>query len=61
MKEDKTKGKYFEWMISLSGACAIAFGLGILFAEYLKMYTYWLIVLGAVIHSWGMYKVHKNR
>lgn len=51
--------KYIEWEASLFGACFIAFGLGALFSNYFQPFILWgLILLGIVIHSWGMYMIH---
>lgn len=53
------KAKYIEWEASLFGACFIAFGLGALFSNYFKSYVLWsIILLGIVLHSWGMYMIH---
>ncbi len=60
MKEKLTKAKYSEWQASLWGACAIAFGLGILFSSYFQTIAYFLILIGIVLHSWGMYKTHQR-
>lgn len=58
MEEKLTKAKYLEWSASLFGACAVALGLGILFSSLLTPLVPWLIILGVILHSWGMYKIH---
>lgn len=60
MKDKLTKAKYIEWQASLFGACFIAFGLGILLASYFVAFALLIILIGIVIHSWGMYKIHQR-
>lgn len=60
MKEKLTKAKYSEWQASLFGACFIAFGLGVLFAETAESFSLLVILIGIVLHSWGMYKIHQR-
>lgn len=59
-KENLWKARYLEWEASLFGAIFIAFGVGALWGGYLKDYLYLIILAGIVVHSWGMYKVHKR-
>ncbi len=54
------KARYGERLASLLGSCGIALGLGIFFSAYLGPFTIWLIILGAILHSWGMYKIHQR-
>lgn len=58
--EKLTKAKYVEWQASLWGACAIAFGLGSLLTNYFGQLAIVLILIGIVLHGWGMYKIHKR-
>lgn len=58
MKEKLTKAKYVEWQASLFGACFIAFGLGILFADLTRPFSWVIILIGIALHGWGMYKIH---
>ncbi len=61
MKKHKlTQATYVEYQASLFGACFLSFGLGVLFAGYFEKFALVLIVLGIVLHSWGMYKVHQR-
>lgn len=60
MNDKLTKAKYIEWQASLFGACFIAFGLGILFASFMGAFVYIIILIGIVMHSWGMYKMHQR-
>jgi hypothetical protein len=55
-----TKAKYIEWQASLFGACFIAFGLGSLLSNYFKSATFLIILIGIVLHSWGMYRIHQR-
>jgi hypothetical protein len=57
---DLTKAKYIEWLASLFGACGIALGLGVYFARVLSYYAPIFILLGIVLHAWGMYKIHQR-
>ena len=59
-KDNLTKAKYIEWHASLFGACFIAFGLGAIMTNYVQQYTLWIILLGVIMHSWGMYKIHQR-
>lgn len=60
MEEKLTKAKYLEWQASLFGACFVAFGLGAFLSNYLKAWIAPLIIIGVVIHGWGMYRIHKR-
>lgn len=60
MEEKFTKAKYIEWEASLFGACGIALALGVYFSEYLKPFTFWLIVIGVMLHGWGMFKIQQR-
>jgi len=55
-----TRATYLEWQASLFGACGIALGLGILFEKYLLNIAPFLIIIGIILHGWGMYKIHKR-
>lgn len=59
-KDNLTKAKYIEWQASLFGACLIAFGLGAIMTTYVQKYTLWIILLGVIMHAWGMYKTHQR-
>lgn len=59
-KEKLTHASYLEYEATIFGACGIALGLGALLAAYIQSVALWLILLGAVVHSWGMYKIHKR-
>lgn len=59
-KEKLTKAKYVGWQASLWGACSIAFGLGILLSRYFGQFAIALILIGIVLHAWGMYKINQR-
>lgn len=59
-EEKLTKAKYIEWQASLFGASLIAFGLGVLLANYLQPFALTIILIGIIMHSWGMYKIHQR-
>lgn len=60
MKDKLRKVKYIEWQASLFGASFIAFGLGALLASYFRPYALIIILIGIIMHSWGMYKMYKR-
>ncbi len=59
-KDNITKAKYIEWQVSLFGGCFIAFGLRSLLSNFLKLYALVIILIGIIMHSWGMYQIHKR-
>jgi hypothetical protein len=50
--------KYGEWQASLFGACFIAFGLGVLLHRFIGNWAWLIIVVGVLLHSWGMTKTY---
>lgn len=62
MNQEKNirKATYVEWEASLFGAMCVAFGLGTLLANMFTPYAWIIILIGAVGHAWGMYKIHKR-
>ncbi len=52
--------KYGEWQASLFGACFIAFGLGVLLHRFIGNFAWLIIVLGILLHSWGMKKTYER-
>ena len=44
---------------SAIGAGVLGAGIALLFASVLKSYTVPILVLGLVMHSWGMYDKHR--
>lgn len=55
-----TKATYGEWQASLWGACFIAFGLGVLLANYLPLTALPALGIGIVMHGLGMYRIHQR-
>jgi hypothetical protein len=54
-----TKAKYIEWQASLWGASFIAFALGALLYQFFPQTLLYIVILvGIVMHSWGMYQIH---
>ena len=49
-----------EITLSVFGAGILGFGLGILLAGYLQKFAIWLILIGIIMHGWGMYKMHSK-
>lgn len=56
-QEKLTKARYIEYEASIFGACFIAFGLGVVFAGYFQKFAFLLILIGIVVHGWGMFKI----
>lgn len=50
--------KYSEYLASLVGACIVAFGLGIVLADYFGSVAWLFILVGVGVHGWGMFKTH---
>lgn len=55
-----TKAKYSEWLGSLFGACFIAFGLGVLLHRFFGSWVWLIIVVGILLHTWGMKKTYER-
>ncbi|OGL24909.1 hypothetical protein A2884_02145 [Candidatus Saccharibacteria bacterium RIFCSPHIGHO2_01_FULL_48_12] len=56
------RARYSVWQASLLGACAIAFGLGILLAGYFSSTFGWLVIIvGVLIHGYGMYRMYSRK
>lgn len=60
MKEKLTKATYFEYEATVFGACGIALALGAVLAAYIRPFALILIVVGVILHAWGMYKIHQR-
>lgn len=58
MEKKLMKMTYGENLASIFGAGFIAFGLGVYFAGYFENYILYIILVGIIMHSWGMYKTH---
>jgi len=59
-REKLQKARYSEWLASLFGACFIAFALGMLFIKYFETFTWPLLIVGILMHGWGMYQIHQH-
>jgi hypothetical protein len=53
--------KYSDYLISLAGACVVAFGLGAVLGKALGNFAWVLVVIGALVHAWGMYQSHGKK
>lgn len=59
--EDKlVSAKYGEWQASLFGACFITFGLGVLLHRFFGVWGWLIIIVGIILHSWGMKKTYER-
>jgi hypothetical protein len=48
--------KYGDYLISLTGACLVAFGLGTVVGDSLGNLGWVLVILGAGLHPLGMFR-----
>ncbi len=60
MSEKLTKTKVAE-IASTLGAGILGFGMGALLGDYIQQYSFWIILIGLIMHGWGMYKTHQNK
>lgn len=58
--EKLVSAKYSEWQASLFGAIFVAFGVGVLLQRFVSPWAWLIIILGAVLHGWGMSKMYKR-
>lgn len=54
------KVKYSESLASIFGASFIAFALGIWFSEIFSGFVGLILVIGLLLHSWGMYMTYQR-
>jgi hypothetical protein len=59
-EEKLVSAKYGEWQASLFGACFIAFGLGVLLHRFFGVWGWLIIIVGIILHSWGMKKTYER-
>ncbi len=59
MKHDRTLTKAkLEELASTVGAGILGFGLGALLSNYIQQYAFGIILIGLIMHGWGMYTTH---
>ena len=58
--QEYTKAKYSEWLGSLFGASFIAFALGVWLHDTFKAFVWVILIVGLLLHSWGMYKTYQR-
>lgn len=51
---------YSEWLASLLGACIVAFALGVLLSQYFTALLWPILVIGVLLHAWGMRKTYQR-
>ncbi len=54
------KVKYGESLASIFGASFIAFALGVWWNEIFSGFTWLILVVGLLLHSWGMFKTYQR-
>lgn len=47
-------------LASTLGAGILGFGLGVFLENYFQQYVFWIILIGILMHGWGMYEVHQK-
>ncbi|MCX9010729.1 MAG: hypothetical protein OIN66_06355 [Candidatus Methanoperedens sp.] len=57
MPEKLTEAKLAE-LASTFGAGVLGFGLGALLVDFVQQYALLIILIGLMMHGWGMYKTH---
>jgi hypothetical protein len=57
----KKNSSYLEWQTSLWGAILASFAVGTLWGSYFKGIIYFILLLGAVLHAWGMYMMNRKK
>ncbi len=63
MNKSRLCANYREWQLSLWGAIFLTFGVGYLVASHfsnLSPLMYLLIIVGAICHGYGMWKINKG-
>lgn len=55
-----TKVKYTEWQASLFGASLVAIALGAWMHDWLDRFIWPILIVGILLHSWGMYKMYRR-
>lgn len=55
-----TKAKYSEWLGSLIGASFVAFALGVWLHNTFNGVVWFILIIGVLLHSWGMYKTYQR-
>ena len=58
MLEKLRKAKPYELQLWMLGAGLLSFGFGAVFAGYLQNLAWLIVLIGAVIHGWAMYKIY---
>lgn len=61
MAERVAKAKSAETLASTFGAGILGFGIGALLAGFARRYAPWIILFGAALHGWGMYRMHTGK
>ena len=46
-------------LVSGVGALVLGVGLGLLFSNFLKPYTFPALIVGMLMHAWGMFDKHR--
>lgn len=58
--KDIQKVKYSESLASIFGASFIAFSLGVWWNATFSGFVWPIVVVGILLHSWGMYKTYQR-
>ena len=58
MLEKLNKAAPSELMAWMFGAGVLGLGIGALLAGYIRQFALWIILAGAIIHGWAMYRIY---
>ncbi len=61
MKERMVRPSSAEYQASLYGAVIGSLGVGTVLAQYLQGFAWWLVLVGVILHGWGMYRVYRRK
>ncbi|AIE83796.1 hypothetical protein [Fimbriimonas ginsengisoli] len=55
-----TTASTLEYQAAVFGAGFIGFGLGFLLKDSIGVYSIVVMVIGILLHGWGMYRIHRR-
>lgn len=58
--EKLSAAELVQFQASMLGVGIVGMGLGLMLSKFLASYAFLIMVLGLLMHSWGMYKMHQN-
>ena len=52
--------RYWEWEAAIFGGSFVAFAVGALAGQHSAPYAEWLLIMGAPLYGWGMFRIHRR-